>query len=181
MTAASWSLGPSDGVLRIRTGVAGPAARMGHRLTIGVTQWRATVRWKGDKPVAAELTVPVDALQVLQGEGGVTPLTGAEKAIARANALKTLEAKKFPEIRFNAKEITPTPDGYRLSGSLEIHGRTRPRSVDLRVEDAGDFWQMAAQTPVSQEEFGVKPYSLLMGTLRVADEVVVSFEGKQAK
>ena len=80
-----------------------------------------------------------------------------------------------------AEEITPTPDGYRLSGSLEIHGRTRPRSVDLRVEDAGDFWQMAAQTPVSQEEFGVKPYSLLMGTLRVADEVVVSFEGKQAK
>lgn len=40
---------------------------------------------------------------------------------------------------------------------------------------------MAVETPVSQGEFGVKPYSLLMGTLRVADEVVVSFEGKQAK
>ena len=34
---------------------------------------------------------------------------------------------------------------------------------------------------VSQAEFGVKPYSLLMGTLRVADEVVVGFTGTRRK
>lgn len=45
MTKATWSLGPSDGDLRIHTGVAGPAAKMGHRLTIGVTSWRARVVW----------------------------------------------------------------------------------------------------------------------------------------
>lgn len=181
MTKATWSLGPSDGDLRIHTGVAGPAAKMGHRLTIGVTSWRASVVWSQDKPVAVELTVPVDSIQVLGGEGGVTPLSGPEKAVARMNALKTLEAKKYPEIRFTAEEISTTADGYRLTGFLEIHGTRRPRSVDLRVGDNGDSWAMALQASVSQAEFGIKPYSLLMGTMRVADEVLVAFEGMHRK
>lgn len=181
MTKATWSLGPSDGDLRILTGVAGPAAKMGHRLTIGVTSWRASVEWSDDRPVAVELTVPVDSIQVLGGEGGVTPLTGPEKAVARINALKTLEAKKYPEIRFTAEEISATADGYRLTGLLEIHGTTRPRSVDLKVGDNGHSWAMALQASVSQAEFGIKPYSLLMGTMRVADEVLVAFEGMHRK
>ena len=181
MSAQSWSLGPRDGDLRLYTGVAGPAARMGHRLTIGFSSWQATVQWRADTPVAVRMTVPVDALQVLSGEGGVTPLTGPEKAVARSNALKTLEVKKHPEIVFSAEEITKTAGGYRLAGSLQIHGTIRPRTVDLTVEDTGDVWAMAVDTSVSQAEFGVKPYSLLMGTLRVADEVVVGFTGTRRK
>lgn len=181
MTKTTWSLGPSDGDLRIHTGVAGPAAKMGHRLTIGVTAWRASVAWSDDQPVAVELTVSVNSIQVVGGEGGVTPLTAPEKAVARLNALKTLEVKKYPEIRFTAEHISKTADGYRLTGPLEIHGTIRPRSVDLRVGDNGDSWAMALQSSVSQAEFGIKPYSLLMGSLRVADEVLVGFEGMHRK
>ena len=45
-----WSLHAPDGELLLRTGVAGRAARMGHRLTIAMTRWQATVTWDGDEP-----------------------------------------------------------------------------------------------------------------------------------
>ncbi len=40
---------------------------------------------------------------------------------------------------------------------------------------------MSAQSKVCQTDFGVKPYSLLMGSVRVADEVTVSFVAAKAK
>ncbi len=46
------------------TGVAGPAAEMGHRLTIGVPSWQASVQLaRHGMPTAAELTVDIDSLQ----------------------------------------------------------------------------------------------------------------------
>ena len=150
---------------------------MGHRLTIAFGSWQASVRWRGKAPAAVELSVDVDALTVIRGEGGVTPLTPPERAVARSNALKSLDAKKFPRIGFAAEEISTTAHGYRLVGTLDIHGTTRPQTVDVRVEKPADRWAMTAQVAVTQSDFGVKPYSLMMGALKVADAVTIEFTG----
>lgn len=181
MSQSSWSLSAADGELRIRTGVAGRAAKMGHRLTIGMQSWQATVTWSGGQPVGVTLTVDVDSLEVLSGEGGLTPLGGPEKGIARSNALKSLDAKKFPTIRFTADDVAKTADGYRLTGTVEIHGTTRPQTVDVTVEDSGDALTLSAQALLTQSDFGVKPYSLMLGALKVADEVTLDFSAKHAR
>src|SRR5947209_11559986 len=176
-----WTLNASDGELLIRTGVTGRAARMGHRLTIAMTQWRATVRWAGDQPVAAELTVQTESFEVLRGQGGVKGLTGPEKALVRSNAMKWLDAGRHPDIRFTAETIEKADDGYRLTGALEIRGNSRNHGIDLRTEDLGTSWRMSAESAVRQSDYGVKPYSLFMGSLRVADDVSVSFAAVRAK
>lgn len=181
MSDTAWTLTAAEGELQIHTGVGGPAAKMGHRLTIAMASWRADVQWRGGEPVSAGLVVDVDSLQVLQGEGGVTPLSGPEKGVVRSNALKALEAKKYPQISFQTESITKSPTGYRLDGIVEIHGTSRPQSVDLAVEDSGGVWTMSAQVPVVQTQFGVKPYSLFMGSLKVADEVTLRFTARHAK
>ncbi len=181
MAESSWSLTPADGELHILTGVAGRAAKMGHRLTIAMTSWQASARWAGDEPASAELTVDVDSIDVLSGEGGLTPLTGPEKGVCRSNALRSLDSKKFPQIRFTADQIAKTADGYRLDGTIEIHGTSRPQSVDAKVVDTGDALDFSARVPVTQTDFGVKPFSLMMGALKVADEVTIAFSAKHAK
>lgn len=178
---AVWTLDGSDGELLVHTGVTGRAARMGHRLTIAMRRWQATVTWAGDEPAAAELAVDVDSLDVVRGEGGVTPLSGAEKALVRANALRSLNAERFPEISFAADSIEKCADGYRLTGPLRIHGKTRKQIIDLGTTDFGDSWRMSARATLRQSDFGVKPYSLLMGSLKVADEVSVSFTAQHTK
>jgi polyisoprenoid-binding protein YceI len=181
VTAAQWSLGPSDGELLIRTGVAGRAARMGHRLTVAMTRWQATVQWSGADPVGAQLVVETDSFEVLRGEGGVKGLSGPEKVLVRANALKSLEGGRFPEIRFEATDIDKTGDGYRLGGRLEVRGKPRDHVIDLRTDDLGESWRMSAESSVRQSDYGIKPYSLLMGSVQVADDVTVSFTAVHAK
>ena len=181
MSESSWSLSAADGELNILTGVAGRAAKMGHRLTIGMKKWQAAVQWVGDQPTGVKLTVDVDSLEVLSGEGGLTPLAGPEKGVARSNALKSLDAKKFPQIRFTADDVAKTADGYRLIGTVEIHGTSRPQTVDVAVDDTGDALACSARVQVTQSDFGVKPYSLMMGALKVADEVTIDFSAKHSK
>jgi polyisoprenoid-binding protein YceI len=173
--SGSWTLDAAAGELTVRTGVAGRAARMGHRLTLAMTRWQAGVNWVDGEPSTAELVVEVDSLQVLRGEGGVKGLSGPEKSVARSNALKSLSASRFPQIRFLADVIAKTEDGYRLQGTLHIRGNARPHTVDLHTDDLGDSWRLTAESTVRQSDFGVKPFSMLVGSLRVADEVTVCF------
>ncbi|MGF2946381.1 YceI family protein [Mycobacterium sp. Lab-001] len=177
----TWALDPSDGELLVHTEVTGRAARMGHRLTIAMTRWRALVTWAGAEPAGVELVVETNSLEVLRGEGGVKGLSGPEKALARANALKSLDAGRFPDIRFVSDRISATEHGYRLSGKLHIRGKSREHAADLRTEDLGDRWRMSAHTVVRQSDHGVRPYSLLMGSVQVADDVTLSFTAVHAK
>ncbi|WP_310766647.1 YceI family protein [Mycobacterium sp. Z3061] len=178
---AVWTFDAADGELILHTGVAGRAARMGHRLTIAMTRWQASVNWVGGQPDTANLVVEVDSFEVLSGEGGVKGLSGPEKTLVRSNALKSLSANKFPEIRFDADAIDKTPEGYRLNGTLQIRGKQREHVVDLHTEELDDSWRLSLQSTVRQSDFGVKPYSLLMGSLQVADDVTVSFEATRRK
>ena len=181
MTARAWTLDASDGRLLVHTGVTGRAAKMGHRLTIAMNSWVATVRWSSGEPAEAELTVEVDSLQVLDGEGGVKALSGPEKALSQSNALRALDADRFPQIRFHAGDIHKVDGGYRLAGTLEVHGVTAEREIGLRVEDLGEAWRLSCEAAVRQSDFGMKPYSMLMGSMKVVDTVTVSFTAEAAK
>lgn len=171
----------THGRLLLGTDVAGRAAKMGHRLTIAVERWQAAVTWSDDRAVAATLTAEVDSLRVLRGDGGLTPLTAPEKAMIRSNACKCLDADKYERIRFGCTDIEPTDDGYRLTGNLEIRGRTKPHVIEVRVTDLGGShepggsWRLDGESRVRHSDFGVRRYSMLMGAMQVADEVTVSF------
>jgi polyisoprenoid-binding protein YceI len=181
MVDGQWQMDGSEGTLLVTTGVAGPASAVGHRLTLVMTTWRGEVQFTGSEPSSVEVTVDVDSLEVRRGSGGVKGLSGPEKALARSNALKSLQVDRHPEIRFRTDDISVTDTGYRLAGTLEIHGRSRSHVVDLRVADGGTAWQLSCESTVRQTDFGVKPYSLMMGALKVADEVTVSFTAEHPK
>lgn len=154
---------------------------MGHRLTIAMTRWHATVSWSDSRPVGAELVVETESFEVLRGDGGVKGLSGAEKAVVRSNALKSLSASRFPEIRYTAGVIEEAGDGYRLSGTLAIRGKSRDHVIEVRTEDLGGSWRMSVESTIRQSDYGIKPYSLLMGSVQVADEVALTFSAVRAQ
>jgi polyisoprenoid-binding protein YceI len=79
-----------------------------------------------------------------------------------------LQVKRFPTVTFTAADVAPTSSGYRLTGTLEIHGTRREHVVDVTVTD-----NVSCRSQVRQTDFGITPYSLMMGSLRVADAVTV--------
>ncbi|AKC39560.1 YceI family protein [Mycobacteroides chelonae] len=176
---SSWTLGPENGTLILHTGVTGPAARMGHRLTLAMGTWTVSVEGPDERPSSASVIVEVDSLQVESGEGGLTPLSAPEKIIVRSNALKTLNAKRFPLIEFRAETITRTAANYGMHGPLTIHGVTQSVDLDLAVTDDGDDQLLRLTTEISQRAYQVKPFSMAMGSLKVADLITVSFEARR--
>jgi polyisoprenoid-binding protein YceI len=181
VAATAWTLTAADGELLVHTEVAGRAAKVGHRLTIAMKRWQVAVEWSGGEPAAAKLTVEVDSLEVLRGEGGVTPLSGPERILVRSNALRQLDAGRFPQICFATETIEKIRDGYQLAGTLQIRGKTRAQVIELRTDDLGDAWRLSSRTGIRQSDFGVRQYSLLMGSLKVADNVTVSYTAQRMK
>ncbi len=180
MTSTDWTITPDDGQFLVKTGVAGRAAKMGHRLTIAADDWKAVVRWADGAPAELEVTVQVNSLQVVHGEGGVKPLSDKDKVAARSNALSVLQADRFAEIRFQSTSIDKTDDGYRVGGTLQICGKSHPQVLDLRVEQADGRWQMSCDTEVRHSDFGLKPLSMFLGSMKVTDAVTVSVTAERA-
>lgn len=167
----SWNLSAADGDLLLFTDTAGRAARTGHKLTIRMNSWQATAAVDdGGHPTSVELTVQVDSLEVLKGEGGLAPWTGAEPGIARKNALKSLEDGKYPTITYRSTAVHRDGDTYRVDGELTVHGVTRPHPLTVTAD--GD--RFSCESTVTQTDFKIKPFSLMMGTVKVADDIRVT-------
>lgn len=166
-------VGPEQGTLTLTTGVEGTASRMGHSLTVVVHDWRATTTFEGDLPVQLQLRAVLDSLEVLSGAGGVTPLGSKEKAIIRTTALELLTAGQHPEVLFASSAVHQVPGGFSVPGLLTVAGTSRPTTLAVQVADAGELLSLVCEVPVVQSAHGVKPYSTMMGALRVRDRVDV--------
>lgn len=162
------------GELLVHTGVAGRSARLGHRLVIAAAGWRAAVEFEEDRPIAVRVTLAAASLDVISGRGGLTPLTAPERVVARGNMHRSLAATDFPEIAYVAGTVTATGAGYHLAGALTIRGVRRAQDLDLTIVEADGAVTVTAEVEVAQTDFGIKPFSLMMGSLKVADRVRIA-------
>ncbi len=94
---------------------------------------------------------------------------------------KALKAEQNPEIRFELKSYTlgeKTAEGTEVkatgvmtiagtSKTVELTGVASPTATGLRVK---------GETPLRMTEYGVKPPSLMLGTLKVADAITVHYD-----
>jgi hypothetical protein len=158
-------LGPDNATLTVRTGKGGAAAKAGHNLVLEVTRWSG--RLDDD---SAELTADARSLRVRSGSGGISPLGDEEKA----GIAQTIddEVLKGTAIAFRSTSVARAGDALEVAGELELAGRRRPLTFTLH--DAGGA--VAGSARIKQTDWGMKPYSALFGTLKVADEVEVAIE-----
>ncbi len=86
---------------------------------------------------------------------------------------KVLASEQFPEIEFVSTSITRTaPDRWTAVGNLSLHGKTKP--VTVSVERTGGRFTGSAK--LKQTDFGITPISVAGGTVKVKDELKVTFE-----
>lgn len=178
LAAGNYRLGSSDGRLLLRTYRTGLGSRIGHDLTIEVTDWDGTVRIDRDDPARSEVTVRVrvDSLEVREGTGGLKPLTDADRAeIKKRMSEKILDARSAPEITFAGTRFSGNTDDLVVEGSLTIKGRSEPLTVRASMLD-GEPPRVRGRAQVVQSEWGIKPYSAFFGALALRDAVDVEFE-----
>lgn len=169
------TIGPENGRLTISTYKAGMGAKVGHDLVLEARRWSGTVEANPDDPSACSVQVTIDArsFEVIQASGGVKALSDKDSADIRKNMDdKVLQTSKYPEITFRSTQVTPTA----ITGDLTIVGNTRPVTLDLSVRDGAGDTTLTGRTTVTQSQFGIKPFSAMMGALKVKDDVDMQVE-----
>jgi polyisoprenoid-binding protein YceI len=181
MAAGSVTLGPQNGTITVRTYREGMAKRVGHDLALEVTNWSATAAINRDDPASSDVKATLDlrSLEVREATGGVKPLSNGDRKDISKNLEKTLNLSSYPEVTFASHSIDA--DGghrLRLNGNLTLSGATRPVSVDLNLEQQDGGERLTGTVTVTHSDFGVKPYSGFMGTLKIKDAVEIDFDVK---
>jgi polyisoprenoid-binding protein YceI len=167
-------LGNDSGRIVLETLRDGFAGSAGHDLTIEPARWAGELV-VGDDLMPASLDVRIDmgSLIVRSGTGGVKPLTDRDKREIAVTARKVLTADRHPEASFSATDFQPAGDGGVISGTLTLAGRSRPLRLEVTSPAADEY---RATTSITQTDFGIKPYSAFLGSLRVRDAVSVQVE-----
>jgi polyisoprenoid-binding protein YceI len=99
-----------------------------------------------------------------------TDISESDRKDIEKNAVKVLESGKYPTIQFRSVSVALDGVRARIEGDLTLHGVTSPISVEAL--DDGQRWN--ATIVLDQRKFGIKPFSAMLGALKVKPEVEVT-------
>lgn len=169
----NYTFGPNHGSLLLRVDREGVAKSMGHDLVIEAHDWSADIDLTDDLTTSSvTATIQVASLEVREGHGGAKSLSDKDKADIKKNINdKVLNSRKFPTITFASTTVKPLSGNQTtVTGNLTICGQVRPADLELTVADDGSA---TGTMRVVQSQWGIKPFSALLGALKVKDEVVI--------
>lgn len=171
------ALDQSAGPLTLHTGRSGVGSKVGHDLTLQVGTWTANAMLDGSGAVTAvRFIASLRSLEVLRGDGGLKPLSDKDKRTILDNAAQTLKAASDPELVFTATDLNVVEGTTTIVGEASLAGQTQPLTVELTVTRSGSQANVSARAEVVQSHFGIKPYSGMLGALKVRDMVEVRAE-----
>jgi hypothetical protein len=146
----------------------GALSALAHDLEIGVGRFTIDVT----DELAVDARFEVGSLTVLHAIKDGRPhamADGDKRKIERNIADDVLDARRYPEIRFRAAKAAPAGDGFVLAGELSLHGKTRPLEIKTRLANGTQL----AEVTLHQPDFGIKPFSAMLGTLKIKPDVKV--------
>lgn len=166
------SLGPPRSECRVFTYREGLLSSLGHDLELVVTRFEARVD-EGARAVDARFDAA--SLRVVRAlrDGVETTLSERDRQTIEDNLRRhVLESARHPEIGYRSARVVDVDGGFDLDGRLTLHGTERPVAVSLRR--AGDRY--VGEVPLHQPDFGIRPYSALLGAIKVKPGVVVRLD-----
>ncbi len=115
-----------------------------------------------------EVTVPVQGLK--SGDSGLDK-----------NLYKAMKVTQYPEIYFvldhyeKQPEIPDSPLSFKASGRLTIAGVHKDIVLTGKAQPHNGVLLVEGQYDLRMSDYGIKPPTLLLGAIRVADPVVIHF------
>lgn len=164
--------GPNDGQVLLHVKREGMAKKVGHDLVLQVSNWEATAQVDGQDPSRSSINFTADArsFEIKEASGGVKPISENDRSDIKKNTEKTL---KSSDIAFRSTSIKTMGDSRGVvSGDLTIAGQSRP--VEIPVELQGG--RARGTVTIVQSQWGIKPFSALMGALKVRDAIDIEFD-----
>jgi len=101
-------------------------------------------------------------------------VSGAGSDGVSENRVTTRRCSGEP-ISFRSTEAELAQDGLSASGELTMAGDTHPVSAQLSVDSDG---HVTGTIPLTQSDWGIKPFKAMMGALKVKEAVDVVIDAR---
>jgi polyisoprenoid-binding protein YceI len=156
----------------------GLLASMGHNPSFAIRQFAGEAKFAPDAPDRSTVRV-VAQTGSLELSDQVSDKDRREIESTTRNDV--LDASRFPEIVFEASSpsLSKGGEGFywaNITGKLTIRGVTQPQQVSAQVSINDSQLRANGEFTVRQSSFGIKPVSVAGGTLKIKDDVKVTFD-----
>lgn len=162
----------------VRAFATGLFSSLGHNPTMAIREYTGEARFPpgGLEQASIRITVPSAALEVTDD---ISQKDRAE--IENKTRQEVLESSIYPEIIFESSKISSSQLGentysVNIAGDLTLHGVSRRETIYAQVTLAGDTLGAHGEFSLRQTDYGIKLVSVAGGTLKVKDEVKVTFD-----
>ena len=179
--AGTFAIDKKSSELVVKTWKEGVAAALAHNHVILATDYAGEVSFDPAAPAAAKVTLTVQVASLVPDDAALRKKFGETAEVGEADRKKIaanmlgdeqLDAAKFPTISFGSTAVTKNEKGQLvLAGQLTLHGVTRPVSLTVTIAVKDNQLVGDGKLRFKTSDFGVKPYSTGLGTVRNRDEV----------
>lgn len=180
-----YAIDPALSEVRLLVYRAGPMAQLGHNHVITNRAISGWIKFTGDAAaVTFALSLPVDQFDVdnpgartLEGGDFFEEVTDDAKEGTRRNMLSAalLDADHHPTITLMSVSVTPGPRQMKATMTLSIAGHESTLVVPFAVKTATGQIAASGMVKLRQTDMGLKPFSVMLGALKVQDELMVKF------
>jgi hypothetical protein len=149
---------------------AGLLAGVAHDLKLRVERFEIAVDEEGIRARFDANSLRVASAQA-GGADDPRALSDRDRREIEATIVReVLDARRHPAIEFRSKPIPPSIEPeIEIEGTLRIRGHERPLIIKPRRD--GD--RAVIETTLDQTSFGIRPYTAMLGALRIRPEVRV--------
>jgi hypothetical protein len=88
---------------------------------------------------------------------------------------RQLKAVEFPLLTLRCQQVSVLPEGLLLQLAVSVAGHDARLAVPVQWQRDGCTLQASGEFTFKQTDLGIEPYSLLLGVLRVDDEIRARF------
>ncbi|HEY1921865.1 MAG TPA: YceI family protein [Tepidisphaeraceae bacterium] len=172
-----YTLIPDRSRFAVQAFAGGMLSGFAHNPVFAVRSYTGDIRFDSDGlNLWCQIAVQADSLQITG-----SPKDSDREEITRAMFEEVLEIKRFPQILFasTASTVTKIADNWfraQVKGDMQIHGMTKPQSIDFQVRVSDEGLRLSGEFPLSLTTYKMKRVSALGGMIQLKDELKFSFD-----
>ena len=165
----------------------GPLSALGDNHIISTSLLNGQIRFNPSEPQNADigLSIPVNSfivndpdLRARAGEAFRSRVGDFNRRFTRRGMLgpKVLDAESHPRIHIDFARIAGTPPTVEADLRVTLRGQTRLEKTHIHLRYLDSRLTTAGELMISQKRYGIKPFSILFGGIRVRDRLQLKFD-----
>lgn len=186
LPAGDWVVDPAASHVRVLVFRGGLLGKLGHNHVVSHHSLAGCARI--GEPLSASraaLVLPAADFVVddpderrAAGDRFPVPVPAEDVEATRDNMLgpRLLDAAREPQVRIAATVAGGSPASLTLDLAIQIAGATQRVEFPAAVHASGDTLRASGRRTITHAELGLEPFTAALGALRVARELLLSYE-----